>query len=175
MALDKAVDSATLDAGLTKIANAIRAKGGTDGTMQFPDEFAALIEAIEAGGGGASGITYGVYIPTSTGTSHTIEHALGVVPKLFAICSGALNNTTSASFILDSAHGFSDRNLLFRMSRMSASSSPSGYICNYNDKNITQQGFMKNTALAGADSNTIAVGGNYTLLAGNEYYWFAIA
>lgn len=71
MALDKVVDSATLDAGLTKIANAIRAKGGTDGTMQFPDEFATLIEAITSGGGGVdfspfSSAKFGTFTVTAT-------------------------------------------------------------------------------------------------------------
>lgn len=52
MAYDKAVDSAVLDAGLTEIADAIRAKGGTTDSMAFPDGFAAAISALAAGGGG---------------------------------------------------------------------------------------------------------------------------
>lgn len=51
MAYDKAVDSAMLDAGLTEIANAIRAKGGTTDSMAFPDGFKAAISALAAGGG----------------------------------------------------------------------------------------------------------------------------
>ena len=42
MALDKLVDSAALDANLTSVANAIRAKGGTSGPMAFPSGFVAL-------------------------------------------------------------------------------------------------------------------------------------
>lgn len=164
---------------LTRITNAkaaiktaIEGKGVTvpDGTML--DGMAALIESIEAGGGGVSGITYGIYIPSVTGTRHTIEHGLGVVPKLFAICAGDYS-MDSSSFLLDCAHGFSDRNLLFRMSRINARSSPSGYINDLN--NITQRTFAKNTAIANATAESINIGGTYNLTAGIEYYWFAVA
>lgn len=163
---------------LTRITNAkaaiktaIEGKGVTvpDGTLL--DGMAALIESIEAGGGGATGITTGVYIPASTGYDNVITHGLGVIPKLFAICAGSL--VMSGSKILDSAHGFSDRKLLFRMSRISAENSPTGYIENI--VNIKQTGFYKNTALANANETTINVGGNYQLVAGIEYYWFALA
>ncbi len=126
---------------------------------------------MEAGGGGVTGITTGIYIPASTGYDHVITHGLGVIPKLFAICAG--DYVSSGSYVLDSAHGFSDRNLLFRMSRISAANSPSGYI--NNSSNITQNSFSKNTALAKANETTINVGGNYQLTAGIEYYWFALA
>ena len=163
---------------LTRITNAkaaikaaIEGKGVTvpDGTLL--DGMASLIESIEAGGG-VSGITYGIYIPSVTGTSHIIEHGLGVVPKLFAICAGGFSRDSSGK-LLDCAHGFSDRELLFRMSRIEALSSPSGYI---NDaRKITQSFFAKNTAIANATAESIGVGGNYNLTAGVEYYWFAVA
>lgn len=163
---------------LTRITNAkeaiktaIEGKGVTvpDGTLL--DGMAALIESIEAGGGGATGITTGVYIPASTGYDNVITHGLGVIPKIFAICAGS--EVMSGSYLLESAHGFSDRNLIFRMSRTSAGNSPTGYI--KDGFNITQGGFSKNTALAKANETTINVGGNYQLTAGIEYYWFALA
>ena len=46
MALDKLVDSAALDANLTSVANAIRAKGGTSGPMAFPTGFVSAVNAI---------------------------------------------------------------------------------------------------------------------------------
>lgn len=119
-----------------------------------------------------SGITYGIYIPSVTGTSHAIEHGLGVVPKLFAICAGS-HSMDSSSSLLDCAYGFSDRNLLFKASRTAAANAISGYISNSN--NITQSSFMKNTAIAKATAESIGVGGNYNLTAGVEYYWFAVA
>ena len=52
MALDKVVDSAVLDAGMTSVANAIRAKTGNADMLVWPDGFAAAISVIETGGGG---------------------------------------------------------------------------------------------------------------------------
>ena len=39
---------------LTKVASAIRAKGGTSGPLVYPDGFVTAIQAIETGGGGGS-------------------------------------------------------------------------------------------------------------------------
>ena len=52
MAFDKIIDSAALDADLTSVADAIRARGGTSGALAFPDGFVSAVEAISAGGGG---------------------------------------------------------------------------------------------------------------------------
>ena len=52
MALDKVVDSAALDAGMTAVADAIRAKAGTTEPLAWPDGFRAAISGIETGGGG---------------------------------------------------------------------------------------------------------------------------
>lgn len=49
MAVDKLVDSSQLDADLTSVANAIRAKGGTSAQLAFPAGFVSAVEAIEAG------------------------------------------------------------------------------------------------------------------------------
>ena len=38
---------------LTKVASAIRAKGGTSAQLIYPDGFVSAINAIETGGGGA--------------------------------------------------------------------------------------------------------------------------
>lgn len=47
MALDKVVDSGALDSGLTGIADAIRAAGGTSADLTFPDGFTAAIGAMK--------------------------------------------------------------------------------------------------------------------------------
>lgn len=161
-----------ISAAKEAISAAIAGKGVTvpDGTLI--DGMAALIESIEAGGGGVSGITYGIYIPSVTGSLNKIEHGLGVVPKLFAICAGG-RSIDSSGRLLDCAHGFSDRNLLFRMSRASASQAPSGYI--YELANITQSLFAKSTAIGNATDESIVIGGGHYLTAGVEYYWFAVA
>ena len=51
MALDKVIDSAVLDAGLTSVADAIRAKGGTSEQLAFPGGFVSAVEGIQTGGG----------------------------------------------------------------------------------------------------------------------------
>ena len=51
MALDKVVDSAALDAWVTSVADAIRAKAGTTGPLAWPDGFITAISGIETGGG----------------------------------------------------------------------------------------------------------------------------
>ena len=46
-------DYLTNDADLKKVADAIRAKGGTTAPLVFPDGFSTAVEAIQTGGGGA--------------------------------------------------------------------------------------------------------------------------
>ncbi|MBR4579403.1 MAG: hypothetical protein IKO22_07345 [Oscillospiraceae bacterium] len=50
MAIDKAVDSAQLDAELASVANAIRTKGGTSAQLAFPADYITAIAAISGGG-----------------------------------------------------------------------------------------------------------------------------
>ena len=64
MALDKVVDSAALDAGMTAVADAIRAKAGTTGPLAWPDGFATAIREIETGGG-ASWVTVATELPNA--------------------------------------------------------------------------------------------------------------
>lgn len=51
MALDKAVDSAALDAGMAIVANSIRAKAGTSEPLEWPEGFEAAVNAIQCTGG----------------------------------------------------------------------------------------------------------------------------
>lgn len=48
MAIDKAIDSAALESGLSAVANAIRVKGGTSAPLAFPDGFVTAVAAISA-------------------------------------------------------------------------------------------------------------------------------
>ena len=50
MAYDKVVDSTVLNSGLTQIADAIREKTGTGGTLAFPSGFVSAIEGLSGGG-----------------------------------------------------------------------------------------------------------------------------
>lgn len=93
MAIDKAVDSSVLEAGLTTIANAIREKGGTSDTLAFPDAMAEAIKAIGAGGGfGAladildlSEADAGSFVPTGNTVEYDINTNLTKLPKIMLI------------------------------------------------------------------------------------------
>lgn len=50
MAVDKAIDSAKLDASLGNIADSLRDKLGTENVLRFPGEFELSVDAIEPGG-----------------------------------------------------------------------------------------------------------------------------
>lgn len=92
MAIDKAVDSSVLDAGLTKIADAIREKVGTSDTMEFPDGLAEAIAAIGAGVAGnyeatgdfeLSGSLSGTFTVSTDATSYDINLAsIDTIPKI---------------------------------------------------------------------------------------------
>ena len=58
------------DTDLTAVANAIRTKGGTSESLEFPSEFVAAIENIPSGGGGA--ITIEDTADSAGGTVRTI-------------------------------------------------------------------------------------------------------
>ena len=49
MAIDKAIDSTLLNANLTLIANAVRAKSGASAQLAFPDGFVSAINGISGG------------------------------------------------------------------------------------------------------------------------------
>lgn len=51
MAVDKLVDSTQLDADLTSVADAIRAKTGGTADLAFPSDFVSEIGSISGGGG----------------------------------------------------------------------------------------------------------------------------
>ena len=54
MSVDKLVDSSQLDADLTSVANAIRAKSGGSGQLAFPAGFVSEIGNISGGGGSSA-------------------------------------------------------------------------------------------------------------------------
>ena len=54
MALYKVIDSDALDAGMTAVANAIRAKAGLTDPLAWPDGFISAAESIQSSGGGGA-------------------------------------------------------------------------------------------------------------------------
>ena len=91
---------------LTRLTNAksaikaaIEGKGVTVPDATLLDGMAALIESIEAGGGGGIRATYGTVVPTSTSSMNfvEIEHGLGVRPSFvisFVLPDGNTNVET---------------------------------------------------------------------------------
>ena len=76
------------------IQSAIESKGVTVPSGTLLDGMAALIDAIEAGGGGK--IATGTVIPAND-NSITIEHGLGEVPNVFFWCTTDFVNHTTTS------------------------------------------------------------------------------
>lgn len=74
MALDKVVDSAALDAGMTAVADVIRAKAGTTEPLAWPDGFKAAVEAISGGGGNAIQIGQETPSPNFMNLFYALEH-----------------------------------------------------------------------------------------------------
>ena len=87
MAMDKVVDSAVLDAGMTSVANAIRAKTGNADLLAWPDGFKVAIEAIS--GGGSTGLHYdmGEFVLENDATflNDYIRHNLGEKPGFIIV------------------------------------------------------------------------------------------
>lgn len=83
MALDKLVDSAQLDANLTSIANAIRAKTGSTATLAFPAGFTTEIAAIQTGGN----------YTTKTVTANEFDHLVTINNELRTLTHAAKPST----------------------------------------------------------------------------------
>lgn len=108
MALDKVIDSAVLDAGMTAVADAIRAKAGTTDPLAWPDGFKAAIEAISGGGGTGLAYDMGEFVleADTTGLIY-ISHNLGEKPGFILVWTddyvGVTNpdetNATSLGFV----------------------------------------------------------------------------
>ena len=88
MALDKVVDSAALDAEMTSVANAIRAKTGDAATLAWPDGFLTAIAGIT--GDGSAGLAYdmGEFVLDADAKFFyppSIPHNLGEVPEFILV------------------------------------------------------------------------------------------
>lgn len=96
MALDKVVDSAVLDAGMTSVANAIRAKTGNADLLAWPDGFKAAVDNITGGIAGAVLLESGEFNLTENwDKAYTVE--LNYVPDLFVCYSETPETDTSSA------------------------------------------------------------------------------
>ena len=88
MALDKVVDSAVLDAEMTSVANAIRAKTGNTDMLAWPNGFLAAIAEITGGGGAGLAYDMGEFVldaDTKWLDPPSIPHNLGEVPEFILV------------------------------------------------------------------------------------------
>ena len=156
------------------IKAAIEGKGVTvpDGTLL--DGMAALIESIEAGGGGGINATAGTITVSSDVENYVLTHGLGEVPKFFFIgMMGSYSKLSNKKYILINAYGFSDADIQYRLTANSNVNSPSGVL---RTVAITEPNNAKQS-LAQANEETIKVaysGGSSKLIAGATYCWVAV-
>lgn len=84
MAIDKAVDSGALEAGLKEIADAIRAKGGTNAQLAFPTAMAKAVAAIQSGGaqfGDYDIVQTGTITPASDISEYVLDTGITIASK----------------------------------------------------------------------------------------------
>ena len=95
MAFNKAVDSAALDAGMTAVADVIRAKAGTTEPISWPDGFKAAVEAISGRIAGVVLLESGEFtLANDMATAYSVE--LNDVPDLFVCYAETPETDTSA-------------------------------------------------------------------------------
>ena len=158
---------------LTRITNAkaaiktaIEGKGVTvpDGTML--DGMAALIEAIQAGGGGV--FAGGTYTPETTGFQQVnITHNLGIIPDIFAFYRYTSKTSVPDSYCVD---------------MILMTTAPFVSQANLDENNyrrLISGGLSKSstsdTAFGELHENTIELYVSKTkLVAGTIYSWFAV-
>lgn len=107
MAIDKAVDSAKLDADLASVADAIRAKGGTSEKLAFPAGYVDAVNAIQTGGGGGGQELADSIIDGSV--TEIVSNAKIVKSKMFYECKNLVSAIfTQASAVKDYAFASCD-------------------------------------------------------------------
>lgn len=103
MAVDKLVDSTQLDADLTSVANAIRAKSGGSSQLAFPRGFVSEIGNISTGGAshwdliGSATLTLSEFTSTTaeeTGTDIDISNTDYEFILVEVTCSAAIESAT---------------------------------------------------------------------------------
>lgn len=171
MAYDKVVDSTVLENGLSAIADAIRAKTGTGGTLAFPSGFVSAIEGLSVG----IKATAGTVTVAENTRNYVLSHGLGEVPSLFFFGTDTSYIAfRGGSSYLISAYGFSHAACQYKI-RVSPDATEDRLYPFFNQYAITTSDDQ--CTLAGATASHITLAhGSYqpTLYAGVTYYWIAV-
>lgn len=184
MAIDKAIDSAVLEANLKAVADAIREKGGTSDTLAFPSGFADAIAAIEADGGGIK-TAVGCFQLSEDQPNYIIEHNLGSAPD-FGLLWYSLSYSKSTPMLLATVF-YTYRNVnepnqtAVNQEAFTRSSSGTKFYSIKFDPSLTKTDFEANTANAyiswiEANTQTINVGchtdtNDFPLSSKGPYRW----
>lgn len=170
---------------LINIADAIREKTETTDGMGI-DEMAALIAAIEAGGGG--NIATGSFVPSEATINMEITHNLGVVPNLYVAYSETVTSQADNvaliglfCYTLDAtlpthlaAHAYYNKNSSTGVTINKIYSSSRLLVT---DKATTYVDKQKVPCVYGATETTCTLTGYYNtnyhryFIPGNEYKW----
>lgn len=151
------------------IKAAIEGKGVTVPDATLLDGMAALIESIEAGGGGKAKIATGSFTPAENCNHYVITHNLGEKPNLaICICKSIVGQ--SFSLLYDDS---TQRIAWFNSSGyFSGTSDPSSSIINQTNTNGTS---ISSSGMYNATENTIKAGNERSsgkfFLASSEYLW----
>ena len=171
MAYDKVVDSTVLNAGLTQIANAIRAKTGTGGTLEFPSGFVSAIEGLSSG----IKATAGTFTVAQHTSNYNLAHGLGEVPSLFFFGTDSKDTDFSGSSLyFIGAYGFSHAGCQYNIHVDPDATEDKLYTFLAQDAITTSN---NNCALSRATISTITLAHSPDqpiLYAGVPYYWIAV-
>lgn len=186
MALDKVVDSAVLDAGMTAVADAIRAKAGTTEPLAWPDGFKAAIEAISGGGGTGLAYDMGEFVleaDTTGGANTYISHNLGEKPGFILVWTDDYVGVTNPDETYATALGFVWFNQIMGLENwFTTSMKGEGTTVNFTQtKGSTGMNVVKPTSLSytiasrdvSAESfKLVKIGNNTYYRAGTTYKYF---
>lgn len=155
MADNRVVDITQLEADLTSIADAIRAKAKSSDSIAFPSDFVSAIASIAGLPSEIAEISTGVYVPAGT-TSATIAHGLSQKPHFAIIFAPIISTTGIAAVAIATGTKEDSSEYILRAYSGYAGSAWT---------NCSQPTYASLTA------TYIMTGSNRTLTAGTTYYW----
>lgn len=149
----------------TAIKTAIEGKGVTVPDATMLEGMAALIESIEAGGGGGIPVSQGTYTAVDDRAWISVEHGLGVIPTFAIICTSYDSDKYGLVYLF---HNEQVRHIYASMSQYKKEGSL-----------LTDPGSTDakayNVKAYGANESSISFGVNvgsfYLFRAGYSYHW----
>ena len=161
MAENKVVNTTQLEADLTAVADAVRAKAESSDALSFPSGFVDAIANLETGGGLPSNISMiasGTITPTSAVSYFNIEHMAGVKPNFYLVRSQeAITQNTS------------NRYKIVYVAGTDFNGQSAGMVCYVNGSSLNSS--VVNTFSASIHTCMTPAISNYSFVVGNTYHW----